>query len=456
MSDAFDPYYIWLGIPPDDQPPNHYRLLGIELFEASDDVIEAAANRQMAYMQEISAGETHIDEAQKILGELSRARICLLSAKKKEAYDAELRTRFDSLDQASEEQDADQGTQTPAVASPRDRDKSFLPPQTPTETPAQTEDDESDTAPILGTDAPRVGPAKKHRATTRKKKKKQDATVPILVGIGAAILVAIFLMVVLNSAGSKTRKQPTARERQKEKFEKQPKANIDKRNRQDPLRNKNVRRQPPRPPRDTTGTSPTSNVSADNDSLSQNLSKFNREADRSNETTSELEKPATAEAAKENTPVAEIKPTVTNAPNAPDEQVAPTEQPKPIKPIAQATPPPATMPAMTDLNRDQRALLETAAAEYKKVTRQEFQALLLRGRELGQANGATWGGLPHGGTTRNSGTKQRFYFLGWHHPSIATTHLTPEKKSPEPFNQEMKKAVWKAVRNTPAWRDASK
>ena len=152
MGDAFDPYYIWLGIPPDDQPPNHYRLLGIELFEASGEVIEAAANRQMAYMQEISAGDEHIDEAQKILGALSRARVCLLSADKKKAYDAELQASFDSLDQASEEQDADQGTQTPAVASPRDRDTSFLPPQ--------TEDDEGDTAPILGTDAPRVGPVK--------------------------------------------------------------------------------------------------------------------------------------------------------------------------------------------------------------------------------------------------------------------------------------------------------
>ena len=134
MSDAFDPYYIWLGIPPDDQPPNHYRLLGIAVFEASGDVIEAAANRQMAYMQEISAGEAHIDEAQKILGELSRARICLLSAEKKEAYDAELRGNFDSLDQALEGQDADQSTQTPAVGASRDKNKSFLPPQTPVET----------------------------------------------------------------------------------------------------------------------------------------------------------------------------------------------------------------------------------------------------------------------------------------------------------------------------------
>ena len=30
---GFDPYHTWLGIPPEKQPPNHYTLLGIELFE---------------------------------------------------------------------------------------------------------------------------------------------------------------------------------------------------------------------------------------------------------------------------------------------------------------------------------------------------------------------------------------------------------------------------------------
>ena len=30
MAANFDPYYKWLGIPPEEQPPNHYRLLGIQ------------------------------------------------------------------------------------------------------------------------------------------------------------------------------------------------------------------------------------------------------------------------------------------------------------------------------------------------------------------------------------------------------------------------------------------
>ena len=38
---AFDAYYKWLSIPPDEQPPNHYRLLGVPLLESDLDVIEA-------------------------------------------------------------------------------------------------------------------------------------------------------------------------------------------------------------------------------------------------------------------------------------------------------------------------------------------------------------------------------------------------------------------------------
>ncbi|MGB1817044.1 MAG: hypothetical protein ACPHJ3_16920 [Rubripirellula sp.] len=42
MSDPkFDPYYKWLGISADDQPANHYRLLGVDQFESDADVIES-------------------------------------------------------------------------------------------------------------------------------------------------------------------------------------------------------------------------------------------------------------------------------------------------------------------------------------------------------------------------------------------------------------------------------
>ncbi len=45
----FDPYYLWLGIPPQEQPPHHYRLLAIPLYEDEAAIIEAVADRQMTY-----------------------------------------------------------------------------------------------------------------------------------------------------------------------------------------------------------------------------------------------------------------------------------------------------------------------------------------------------------------------------------------------------------------------
>src|SRR5688572_1794287 len=33
MTEPFDAYYTWLGIPPAEQPPHFYRLLGVQPFE---------------------------------------------------------------------------------------------------------------------------------------------------------------------------------------------------------------------------------------------------------------------------------------------------------------------------------------------------------------------------------------------------------------------------------------
>src|SRR5262249_41197256 len=44
----FDPYRKWLDIQSKEQPPNHYRLLSVDLFENDLDVIEGAADWTMA------------------------------------------------------------------------------------------------------------------------------------------------------------------------------------------------------------------------------------------------------------------------------------------------------------------------------------------------------------------------------------------------------------------------
>jgi WD40 repeat protein len=102
MSKDFDAYHKWLGIPPKDQPPHHYRLLALDLFESDPDVIDAAANRQMAYVQQRATGE-QATISQKLLNELSAARLCLLDPKKKAAYDNELRAGLPSQQQGEEE-----------------------------------------------------------------------------------------------------------------------------------------------------------------------------------------------------------------------------------------------------------------------------------------------------------------------------------------------------------------
>jgi hypothetical protein len=94
----FDPYHKWLAIPPQEQPPNHYRLLGLSLFEADLDVIDAAASKQADYLRACSNGP-HVDLSQKLLGEVAAARLCLISVKKKAEYDRRLRDQMStSLD----------------------------------------------------------------------------------------------------------------------------------------------------------------------------------------------------------------------------------------------------------------------------------------------------------------------------------------------------------------------
>ena len=90
MSTEFDPYHKWLGIPPAEQPANHYRLLGIALFESDPDVIDAAASKQSAYIHGCATGP-HVALSQKLLSEIAAARLCLLNPAKRATYDASLR-----------------------------------------------------------------------------------------------------------------------------------------------------------------------------------------------------------------------------------------------------------------------------------------------------------------------------------------------------------------------------
>jgi hypothetical protein len=93
MAESFDPYRKWLGIPPEDQPPNHYRLLGIAPFESDPDVIDNAATRQMTHVRAYQASK-HAALSQRIMKELTVAKLCLLTPERKETYDVQLRARM--------------------------------------------------------------------------------------------------------------------------------------------------------------------------------------------------------------------------------------------------------------------------------------------------------------------------------------------------------------------------
>jgi hypothetical protein len=120
MSDAFDPYYTWLGIPPEDQPPNHYRLLGLRKYEDNVDVISHAADQRMGHLRTFQSG-ARAALSQQLLNELAQARICLLDLERKSRYDDQLRL-----------------TEAPALPQPDVPEPAVVLPQPPAESSRPT------------------------------------------------------------------------------------------------------------------------------------------------------------------------------------------------------------------------------------------------------------------------------------------------------------------------------
>lgn len=99
--DDYDAYHLWLGIPPEEQPPSHYRLLGVPLFEQNVEVIRNAADRQRAHVKRLGINQ-YEKRGQDLLNEIEAAKICLLRPEKRLAYDEQLRINL----QDSESQNA--------------------------------------------------------------------------------------------------------------------------------------------------------------------------------------------------------------------------------------------------------------------------------------------------------------------------------------------------------------
>ncbi len=88
--DDYDVFHLWLGIPPEEQPPNHYRLLGVPAFEQNVEVIRNAADRQRSHVKRLGVNQ-YQSIGQDLLNEIEAAKICLLRPEKRAVYDEKLR-----------------------------------------------------------------------------------------------------------------------------------------------------------------------------------------------------------------------------------------------------------------------------------------------------------------------------------------------------------------------------
>ena len=174
MPQEFDPYHKWLGIAPKDQPPHHYRLLGIDAFEDDRDVIDSAANRVMSYLKELATGDDAA-HSQMLLNEVAQARLCLLNREKKAAYDKDLKPKL----------------------SPKK-----LPPRKKPEAPPAKEAPSPGPLPMTGPKAAAPAQAipvavRVEKTQAKEVKTKPKWPVPLVAGGAAALLVALLLIVVL-------------------------------------------------------------------------------------------------------------------------------------------------------------------------------------------------------------------------------------------------------------------
>ncbi|MCG8583674.1 MAG: hypothetical protein MI757_03085 [Pirellulales bacterium] len=86
---AFDPYLVWLGIPPDARPPTHYQLIGIHQSQTDPKAISAATERRIREVLTLAA-DCQAAVANRLVREIQLAGHVLLNADKRKTYDEEL------------------------------------------------------------------------------------------------------------------------------------------------------------------------------------------------------------------------------------------------------------------------------------------------------------------------------------------------------------------------------
>jgi hypothetical protein len=170
-----DPYYQWLGIPPDEQPANHYRLLGIRSFEGNAEVIATAGDHRLIALKTYQIGP-HGQLSQHLMNEVSAATACLLNREKKAEYDVRLR----------EQQAAAQGLEVTA--------------------------DEAGLVAELGLAIDEVEQARRTRPTSVAKKRKRSALFyAVGTAVGGVVASILLLLVVFRATHAGPRVEPPLR-----------------------------------------------------------------------------------------------------------------------------------------------------------------------------------------------------------------------------------------------------
>ena len=124
-SAEYDAYHCWLGISPEQQPPNLYRLLGLELFESNRNVIRHAVDDRMHQIRRRSRNQfAEIGDA--ILTEVAEAKLCLLDSDKRAAYDSLLKKTLNENADLSLAPKDTRFTNVPSNPAPTWTDREFV------------------------------------------------------------------------------------------------------------------------------------------------------------------------------------------------------------------------------------------------------------------------------------------------------------------------------------------
>lgn len=189
MAKKFDPYDKWFQIPPGEQPPDHYRLLGVDRFESKPEVINEAAEQRVAFLHDVSTGP-HVAVTQRLLNEVAAARLCLTDPEKKATYDAELKQPRPPKRRPKH---AEKTIPVAAVVRPPEPTKA-IPQAVPVATAPGKQHDEFS---VL-TDGPTGGSAAASQVASRPAKSSQ----PIWFAAGGAAALVLVLVIVIVAVSS--------------------------------------------------------------------------------------------------------------------------------------------------------------------------------------------------------------------------------------------------------------